>query len=80
LLECWSKHGIDNPQCKVYEDALDNAQNAIQNYQKKLKALKLKDSVMESLPKPTYKYHLKGRNEKMYYRPNPKNDLFPNEI
>lgn len=34
---------------------------------------------MESLPKPTYKFNLKGRYDKLYFRPNPQNNLFVNQ-
>jgi hypothetical protein len=60
-------------------DDIDRIQGQMKNFRKKIDKLKIRDAVMESLQRPVYKFHLKGRNKENDYVYNKNNDFFVHE-
>ena len=64
LMECWNKFGIDSPKCKDFEVLYDHVLDETKKYRQKLEGMKFKQSVMETLSRPTYKHETKGKYRK----------------
>ncbi|KRX05651.1 hypothetical protein PPERSA_09791 [Pseudocohnilembus persalinus] len=64
LFQCWEKFGIDDARCKQYEVMYDHVFQQNTNYRQRVKNLRIREDVMETLKKPIYPNQLKGRYKK----------------
>ena len=71
MYDCWKRHGIESKNCREFEELFDQMKDRVQEYRKKLDALRLKQTVKSQLGKPLYHYDVKGRYRQELYHRNP---------
>jgi hypothetical protein len=68
LWDLYDRYGLDSPVPEAYEAVYDREYEARASFYKRIQDMRLRQGVMMNLPKPAFKFLVRGRFKKISYR------------